>query len=196
MLFRSITDIDGNIYQTIKIGAQVWMKENLRTSKYNNGIQIEPFNYTANPDGDINTYGNLYSFVAMINPIGLCPVGWHIPNQFDWEQLFYTVGGDSWGENIYFLAARLLENSELWTEGDITPNNISGFSARPGGYAEFYSDWVYGLLGYSGYYWSSGSVDGTIGYQIDNQSGISPLWDEYQSPAFSIRCVKDAPIID
>lgn len=191
-----VTDIDGNIYQTVKIGTQVWMKENLRTSKYTNGLQVEPFNITVNPDGNIITFGNLYSFTAIMNPIGLCPVGWHVPSQLDWEQLFFTIGGDYWGENVYTLAARLLDNSELWTEGDIIPNNMSGFSARPGGYAEFYSDWIYGNFGYAGYYWSSGSVDGTVGYQIDNQSGLTPLWDEFQSPAFSIRCVKDSPIID
>jgi uncharacterized protein (TIGR02145 family) len=104
----TVTDIDGNVYNTVAIGTQCWLKENLKTNKYRNGISIE---YPGNDDNawlnNTNgayawynnnitwkeSYGALYNFYAGINPNGLCPEGWHVPGDGDWTKLLnYVVG--------------------------------------------------------------------------------------------------------
>jgi uncharacterized protein (TIGR02145 family) len=96
-----ISDKDGNIYNTVLIGEQCWMKENLKTTKYRNGASIE--NPTGNSDwqndtagayawynNDINwkdSYGALYNWYAVNNANGLCPAGWHVSSHPEWTQL-------------------------------------------------------------------------------------------------------------
>ncbi len=189
-----ITDVDGNVYQTVMIGTQVWMKQNLRTTKYSDGSPIELFNFTTNTSvgGEIELYGNLYGEGAIINPVGLCPTGWHIPSQLDWEQLFWTVAGDNWSMYPNVLAANLMDDSGVWEGGDIIPTNSSNFSAVPGGYGDNYGIWEYGDFKTAGYFWRSGGVDENVAYRIDNLSGIMAIPLEYvQTPGYSVRCVKD-----
>ena len=97
----TVTDIDGNVYNTVLIGNQCWMKENLKTTKYSNNTPIE--NPTNNSDWQSNTtgayawyendiswkdsYGALYNWHAVKNYHGLCPTGWHIPTHDEWKQL-------------------------------------------------------------------------------------------------------------
>ncbi len=97
----TVTDTDGNVYNTVLIGDQCWMKENLRTTKYRNGTTIE--NPTGNSDWQNNTtgayawyendiswkdsYGALYNWHAVNNTSGLCPTGWHVPSDAEWTQL-------------------------------------------------------------------------------------------------------------
>ena len=113
----TVTDIDGNNYKTINIGDQVWMAENLKVTKYRNGESIPMIkgeliwkNYTAgafcyyqnNPDiGEI--YGALYNWYAVNDSKGLCPTGWHVPSNDEWENLALNVSptiesfhGDEW----------------------------------------------------------------------------------------------------
>lgn len=99
--FPTVTDIDGNVYNTVLIGTQCWMAENLKTTKYLNGTSIE--NPTGNSDWQNNTsgayawydndiswkdiYGALYNWHAVNNAYGLCPEGWHVPSDDEWTQL-------------------------------------------------------------------------------------------------------------
>ena len=189
-----ITDVDGNVYQTVMIGTQVWMRQNLRTSKYSDGSLIEDYNITFQTDGEPEVYGNLYGQSAIINPVGLCPTGWHVPTQIDWEQLFWTVAGDNWATNQYMLGANLLDNSGIWEGGDIIPTNSSGFTAVPGGWGDYYfPNWVLEGFKSTGFYWVAGGMDGLIAYQIDNQNGLMEIYEGYniQTPGFSVRCVKN-----
>jgi uncharacterized protein (TIGR02145 family) len=100
--FSTITDIGGNIYNTVLIGNQCWMKENLKTTKYRNSTAIE-YPGTDNSawqnnttgayawfENDINwkdSYGALYNWHAVNNTNGLCPTGWHVPSDVEWTQL-------------------------------------------------------------------------------------------------------------
>jgi len=110
----TLTDIDGNVYNTILIGSQCWMKENLKTTHYRNGTPIEypgsnnsawEFNTTgayAWYNNDISlkdSYGALYNWHAVNNANGLCPTGWHVPADADWTQLVDYVVAQGFPNN-------------------------------------------------------------------------------------------------
>ncbi len=154
----SVADVDGNIYKTVKIGNQIWMAENLRTSTFRNGEKIEhigPFNPSDeeliwkgtdewitrgnfskpascefNFEASYNKkYGLLYNWAAVNDPRGLAIDGWHIPTKNDWEELIEHLGGDA-------LAFSKLKHTHGWyydVDFDGNGNNISGFGGLPGG---------------------------------------------------------------
>jgi len=95
-----VTDIDGNVYQTVRIGSQCWLKENLKTTRYSDGTAIN-FPGSNNQAWNNDTvgayawydtiykhnYGALYNWFAVANPSGLCPAGWHVPTDEEWCRL-------------------------------------------------------------------------------------------------------------
>jgi len=110
---NTVTDIDGNVYPTLVIGEQEWMAENLRVTRYRNGDLLlfdQPFNiwqvsseglwayYDNNPENGA-VYGKLYNWNAVANAKGLCPVGWRVPSDNDWQQLVEFVDPNEWGNN-------------------------------------------------------------------------------------------------
>ena len=140
----TVTDIDGNIYHTVTIGNQVWMKENLKTTKYKNATNIEyigsdglvwQLNTTGayawyNNDSTWKyTYGALYNWSAVNSAKGLCPAGWHVPSDAEWTILTTYLGG----ANI--AGGKMKETSTLlWESPNTGATNKSGFTALPGGY--------------------------------------------------------------
>ena len=143
-----VTDMDGNVYNTVQIGSQCWMKENLRTTLFADGREIDPENGNnparyMEPDANYRygytpgRYGFFYNYAAATNNAphnhseavqGVCPQGWHLPDRSEWQTLYATAA--SYGD----AAAALTENSAFWTDGS-EHTNITGFSARPGSYA-------------------------------------------------------------
>ncbi len=106
----SVTDYDGNVYNTVLIGDQCWMKENLKTTQYRNGTPIEypgtnnsawqsnttgAYAWYANNIDWKDSYGALYNWYAVNNPNGLCPKGWHVPSDAQWTQLVDYVVAQS-----------------------------------------------------------------------------------------------------
>lgn len=187
----SVKDIDGNSYQTIKIGNQVWLKENVRST--NGGAFTGLIDYALYTGASLDTMGYLYKYTSVTDATGgLCPTGWHVPSWIDWEELFIYVGGYNWIENSAFIAARLMEASDLWVTPLITPTNQTGFSARPAGSGDFTSVWSFFGIGQQAYFWSAynalgtpeviviNSVDGSLTVQPANELG----------GAYSVRCVK------
>jgi uncharacterized protein (TIGR02145 family) len=131
-----VTDIDGNVYSTIIIGNQLWMKENLKTTKFNNGDIIEYWSSNTNRgyawlngyEGNKDKYGLIYNFYTTVDTRNVCPTGWHVPTESDWTTLFNTLGG------IAVAGDKMKDNSSLlWTNISSTATNSSGFSALPGG---------------------------------------------------------------
>ena len=102
----TVTDVDGNVYHTLKIGSQVWMVENLKTTRYNDSTEITMiedstlWNHLTEPaccwmDNDLNNkepYGGLYNWYA-VNTGKLCPDGWHVPTNEEWTELIDYLGG-------------------------------------------------------------------------------------------------------
>jgi len=135
----SIADFDGNIYQTVKIGTQVWMKENLRTTKYRYGFAIPNVTNLTDwaststgaycwYDNDIankNIYGALYNWHA-VNTGNLCPIGWHVPTDAEWTTLITYLGGET-------VAGGKLKEAGIthWASPNTGATNESGFTALP-----------------------------------------------------------------
>jgi uncharacterized protein (TIGR02145 family) len=196
----TVTDIDGNTYKTITIGSQIWMAENLRTTKYNDGSAIQlirnesEWNNLKIPgycwyDNDSarysNIYGALYNWYA-VNTGKLCPSGWHIPSDEEWTTLTEFLGGAS------IAGGKLKEtNTTYWN----TPNNGStdefGFAALPGGGRNLIGSFTH--IGIYGFWWSSTTHVPNYSFyrrlNFDN-SNIEKSNTRIES-GFSVRCIKD-----
>lgn len=101
---NTVMDFDGNVYKTIKIGSQVWMAENLRTTHYSDGKLVQYKDYN-NDTTNVKVYGRLYSWNAAMrnsaasntnpsNVQGIAPAGWHLPSRAEWQQLADYLGGN------------------------------------------------------------------------------------------------------
>ena len=198
--YGTLIDQDGNIYKTIKIGAQTWMAENLRTTKYNDGSKIPEVpdketwsnlktagycNYNNNSIIDsIATYGRLYNWYS-INTGKLAPKGGHIPTDTEWDQLIDFIGGSP------DAAVKLKEKGNTHWNSPNTGTNETGFTALPGGSRNF--NGVFGTKFNDGFWWSSSEVNALLswyrgmGYKYDNV-GRSTY---EKNVGFSVRCVKD-----
>ncbi len=195
---QNITDYDGNVYTTVKIGNQVWMAENLRSTHYSDGTPIPGVDANYNNANYVATYGRLYTWSAAMrgssssstNPSGVqgvSPAGWHIPSAAEWNQLFDYLGGGS-------VAGGKLKRSGtvLWFSPNTGATNLSGFSALPGGWGSY-------LIGNGAYFWSATEYEGytpnAYYCQLDYNSEVAYLHgDGNKLGGVSIRCVKDPAI--
>jgi uncharacterized protein (TIGR02145 family) len=196
MAYRSVIDIDGNVYKTILIGTQIWMAENLKTTRYNDNNLI-PFisgssDWTAlsTPgycwyNNDSIVYGALYNWHA-VSTNKLCPSGWHIPTNDEW-MTFASFLGD---ENS--VAGKIKEEGAIhWQSSVYISTNESGFTALPGGYRSYTGD--YGSIKRYGFFWSSTekvSSDGycrILFYNFNTFNRTSSI----KRSGLSVRCIKD-----
>jgi len=198
----TITDVDGNVYNTVTIGTQVWMKENLKATRYRNGDLIgttspatlnisNQYNqkyqwaYDGN-ESNVAVYGRLYTWYAATDSRGLCPTGWHLPSVDEYVALFNFLGGQS-------VAGGKLKEAGIshWLSPNSGATNGSGFTALPGG--SRIPDGPFGNLGYMGIFWSSTSdITGYAAYLILHyeREGVFP--NTYLSSfGYSVRCVRD-----
>jgi len=198
--YGTMTDQDGNVYKTVTIGTQIWMAENLRTTKYNDGTAIDNVidgdewanlktgaycNYN-NLTGakDIATYGRLYNWYA-VNTGKLAPVGWHIPSDAEWTQLVNYLGGeDSAG-------GKLKETGTLhWESPNTEATNETGFTALPGGYRDYHGTYCNNRE--YGYWWSTSEIYNSAWRQIMSfHYGYFSGNYFVKENGFSVRCVKD-----
>jgi len=211
-LGAGVTDVDGNNYKTVIIGNQEWMGENLKTTKYNDGVEI--FNITDslnwvqstkgawvyyNNDSQFNeVYGKLYNGYVIQKQSNVCPVGWHIPKALEWKELVDFLGGDAIaGEKLKEVDTLLWYSPYEASKMDIQstlPTNTSLFSARPGGVV--YNRWGFDGMRWSGFWWGADpqfSNDTNIAYLVVmNHSDNSVQYaDKNKKNGFSIRCLKD-----
>lgn len=200
---QTISDVEGNIYKTIQIGDQLWMAENLRTTRLNNGIRIPQLQIDAvwesteypgycwfnNDTTNKSIYGALYNYYA-INTDKLCPIGWHIPSEAEWTELIDYIGRD--GKEGIKLKEQGSKHWEIpeWTSSADSATNITGFTALPAGTRDFHSSEAESMrfdgLGRLTQY---GSSDGS-GIYLDVNSGISRS-NTSKNAGISIRCIKD-----
>lgn len=199
---ETLTDIDGNEYKTVKIGKMLWMAENLKTTKFSNGDLIET---TTPADMDVSdqkepkfqwaykgeeknvlTYGRLYTWYAVTDSRNVCPQGWHVITDEEWNTLANFFGGRN------LAAGNLREaGTEHWLSSNIASNNISGFTALPGGGRM--SNGAFGGKDYFGSWWSTSEVnDSTARYwNIYYNTNVVDKIKFHKSSAFSVRCVKN-----
>ena len=175
---------DGESYQTVRIGKQIWMAENLK-------VKTEGSWCYEDKESDCQKYGWLYNWDAAKVA---CPVGWHLPSKEEFEILFKFVGGaqeDAWKwEN----AGKMLKSTNGWNEyegKDGNGNDAFGFSALPAGYRS-YGGGFYGEGNYA-YFWCSTENESHYAYDIYLYYKIDSarLDDYYKYLGFSVRCIRD-----
>jgi uncharacterized protein (TIGR02145 family) len=196
----TVSDIDGNIYHTITIGDQIWMVENLKTTRYRNGDVIPDVldqkvwsNLNTGAYCDYNntsdyslTYGRLYNWYTINDNRKLAPEGWHIATSDEWFKLIDYLGG----ENI--TGGKLKESgSAHWSSPNTSATNETGFTALPGGGRNYNSG--YSNITINGIWWCSSESDANsaINIQINNTSGGIFTNIFYKGEGYSVRCIKD-----
>ncbi len=192
---------DGQVYEWVRIGEQIWMAENLRATKYNDGTSIpyvadsSTWRNLSTPaycwyDDDENKYkkdyGGLYNWYSL-NTGKLCPKGWHIPTKEEWEILISFLGGEEQ------TGGKVKESgSQHWNNPNIGATNESGFTALPGGI--MMTKGSCRSMGDDAYFWSINEFDDRFAWDfyVDKNSAWS-LLSHYRSKTAgsSIRCIKD-----
>ena len=197
---QTVTDVDGNIYHTVTIGTQVWLVENLKTTKYNNGDPIANVtdntawnglttgaycNYNNDPLNS-TTYGYLYNWYAVNDQRKIAPTGWHVPSDAEWTTLTTYLGGES-------IASGKLKESGLshWATPNTGATNETGFTALPGGYRD--NNGVFYFVGSTGYWWSYTETYVNYAWYRTMYSYSTTVTRNYCVKTWgnSVRCIKD-----
>jgi len=206
----TVTDIDGNVYNVVSIGNQCWMQENLKTTHYKNGVAI-PTQWTSTSSGACADYGNdpanttvygkLYNWYAVADPNGLCPTGWHEPEDWEWNVLVKTIesSADTTCNNCSQsqTAGGAMKEIGLthWASPNTGATNSSGFTGLPGGYRS--SSGTYTNIGYYGSWWSatnatqSSTPNAYLRYLYCFNSYVGSYGNVSKGYGFSVRCVRD-----
>lgn len=204
-----VTDKDGNVYKTVTIGKQVWMAENLKTTKFSDNTSIPKvtdlttWTHLSTPaycwyDNDSATnkplYGALYNWFT-VNTGNLCPTGWHAATDDEYDSLELYLGiaradVNLWGWRGTDQGTKM-KNTAGWAAGQ-NGTNTSGFSALPGGY-RYAADGSFQAIGQWTYWWSNTAVDASTAYyrRLDGtSSGVYKGGVDKKAGKY-IRCVKD-----
>ena len=181
-----VTDIEGNKYKTIVIGNQVWMTENLKTKKLNDGTLIPnisdmtewvrttkpAFSWYENDISNKSIYGGLYNWQA-VNTGKLCPEGWRVPSDTDWTALFEYLGGTE----IAFTKLDKIDFSPVY----------NGYR-----YGYYWGSGIFYEKGINGYWWTSTKATDTHIWSRTISIKNRKIYRSYftSNNGFSIRCVK------
>jgi uncharacterized protein (TIGR02145 family) len=203
---QTVSDKDGNVYNTVTIGTQIWLTENLKVTHYRNGDPIENVTNQAqwdalttgaysnydNDAGYVNTYGRLYNGYAVFDVRNIAPDGWHVPTYSDWTTLLDYLGGASVAGNKLRETGNVHWDAFNGGDGNKYATNISGFTALPGGFRipgetfEYMTDF--------GFWWSSSeSSANNADYLYMTISSVS-LESYGKAIGGSVRCIKDSPV--
>jgi uncharacterized protein (TIGR02145 family) len=205
-----VIDVEGNVYNTIYIGTQLWMAENLKTTKYNDGTAIPnitddatwatattgAYSDYSNTPANSTTYGRLYNWYAVDNNTAtmvasnggknVCPTSWHVPSDDEWTTLTTYLGGET------IAGGKLKETGTMhWSSPNTGATNETGFTALPSGL--HYYNGIYVLIGYDGYWWSSteSTTSGAWFRRTYSNAAIVGRYDDYKRDGISVRCVSD-----
>jgi uncharacterized protein (TIGR02145 family) len=199
----TVTDIDGNVYNTVQIGTQCWTQSNLKVSKYRNGDSIPTglnnsqweaatagaYSVYENNLTNDSIYGKLYNHYTVIDPRGLCPTGWRVPTDGDWLALETQLGGSlQAGGALKSTLTQPVQGG--WFLPNAGATNSTGFGGLPGGAAQ-------GSFGYdltsNSFWWSTSLSAPNLGWMM-SLSYPNPYMVRNTYPrnnGFSIRCLKD-----
>jgi uncharacterized protein (TIGR02145 family) len=193
---RELADIDGNIYDTVVIDTQVWMAENLKTTRLNDGTKIPlvtsdtawsnlrtpGYCWYGNYEAffNLNHYGALYNYYA-VKSGKLCPAGWHVPDTDEWYTLITFLGMDIAGGKMKETGTR------NWLSPNTGATNESSFNALPGGFRNAYYK-NFQRFKISGQFWHSEPAD-VMRVTYSSEDVIHGSLS--QNDGASVRCIKD-----
>ncbi len=212
----TVTDYDGNTYNTILIGNQCWMKENLNTTKDANGNNITRYCYSNNTD-NCDNYGGLYTWATVMNGAGssngnpsgvqgICPNGWHVPSDAEWTELtdylintYVDINSGNVGNKLKSCRqvssplggdCNTSDHPRWNSNATHYGTNDFGFSALPGG---LYNGSSYGDLGSYGLWWSSTQYYSTVAWyrSMSYDTGNVNRNATNKTHGFSFRCLRD-----
>jgi uncharacterized protein (TIGR02145 family) len=195
-----VTDIDGTTYKTVKIGEQIWMAENLKTTRYNDGTGIQKITdatawsgmktgaYCWYKNDELiykDTFGAIYNGYTAKTGM-LCPTGWHVPDKEDWLKLREFTGDSIKGGG---------KLKEAGTEHWLTPNkgadNSSGFTALASGMRYFEGTFA-SVLNFTGIWSSTETGTKDLWYtSLYYGDAVFVIDHITKNQGFSIRCIKD-----
>ena len=220
--FPTVTDIDGNTYNTVKIGEQCWMKENLRTTKFPDNTPIplgtttsatDPYRYS--PYGDeanVAAYGYLYNWTAAMhgagssssNPShvqGICPEGWHLPSTLEWQQMYNYLRSNSQfycNDNTNYIAKALASTTDWSTTSTACAIGNTPEDNNQSGFGvlpagQYYTN-GYSSAGLYANYWSTTQYDVSQAFQwrFTYNSVTVNSFGYEKKYGFSVRCVLGA----
>lgn len=202
--FVSATDADNNHYPVVQIGTQKWFGKNLTTSKFNDGSSITQvqtnttWNTLSTPAYCIyannatyhTLYGKLYNWFAVDAASNgnknVCPIGWHVPTETDWNTLLTYLGGET-------IAGGKMKSicASTWAAPNTGATNETGFTALPGGYRD--ATGPFDFAGLYAQFWAATSYDGGTAwmYMLSNNDALLGPVQDYKKAGNSVRCIKD-----
>lgn len=197
---EAIADIDGNYYNTVQIGTQLWFTEDLKTTRFNDGqpigiaAEMDKWAWRKTPgwcwyanDSVIYSFprGKLYNWHA-VGTGKLCPTGWHIPSDTEWNILQTSLGGDS-------IAGGKLKTTGtiFWRNPNVKATNESGFSSIPAGYRSGTGKFLYSTM--VNYWWSSNEIppEAASIWHVYHAQGKLYHESSFKMFGYSVRCLKD-----
>jgi uncharacterized protein (TIGR02145 family) len=198
----TVTDVEGNVYNTVIIGKQVWMTENLKTTKYRNGDPIPnvtdgsewskltsgAYCYLSNDVNIAKTYGHLYNWFAVHDPRNIAPKGWHVASEDEWTKMISYLGGDR------AAGGKLKEaGTTHWQSPNLAATNQTGFTSLPGGERE--PNGVFNALALRmlAFMWSSTGISEEDARAYTTGAKYFTVGQNKSNKhfGFSVRCVKD-----
>mgnify|MGYP002619830909 CR=1 FL=1 len=211
----SVTDIDGNVYQTVQIGDRWWMAENLKVTKYRNGDPIEDgtgidtlfgldepkyyFYYNNDPAND-SIYGKLYTWYVADDERNVCPTGWYMPTYDDLIELRDTLDPNGGWENIaggkMKTTGTIEDGTGLWLAPNVGATNESGFSAVPAGWFYPWSEPIHSFTALGQRFSMYSSTEYSAEYIFNayiwhNEELLGVSYSLARNVAISLRCIKN-----
>ena len=201
--YGTVADVEGNEYKTIVIGNQTWMAENLRATKYRNGDDIDTTYHpmsdltgeiepkyqwpSGNEESLVKIYGRLYTWYAATDSRSICPEGWHVTTQDEWEILENHIGDRSNGGKLKETGNKHWRKDESIAYA----TNESGFTALPGDSREVFGRFNY--PGLSGLWWlaTEDSLDTAHYNSLSYFSNNVGVGTGNKKTGFSVRCIKN-----
>ncbi|MET3502635.1 uncharacterized protein (TIGR02145 family) [Mucilaginibacter rubeus] len=196
-----VTDVEGNMYRTVRIGTQVWMAENLKVKSYNDGTPIRGIetdnawksatvgavcDYNNDP-GLGRVYGKLYNWYAITDPRKLAPKGYHIPTQAEWQTLYDYIGGTETDGG-----ALQETGGQHWTNAKAATNSTLFTALAAGGRDFIYTNQSFTSLLQGAYWWSVTPGDATTAWFVELYSSAHiELRKDPKYYGYSVRCIKD-----